>query len=64
MDVLSTVQLAQALGLHRYQIEYLIENGVIPDTPVKVAGRRVWTPHQVDDIRRILADRSKVAPTV
>jgi hypothetical protein len=56
--LLSTGELARELGVRRYQVEYLIETGVVEDTGFRLAGKRGWTQEQVDRIRTVLEKRA------
>lgn len=40
-------EVAARLGIKRYRLEYLLSNGILPDT-MRVGNRRVWTAQQVE----------------
>jgi DNA-binding transcriptional MerR regulator len=48
---------ADALGIARWQLAYLIERGVVPDASLRVPGRRLFNDDDVTRIRRALANR-------
>ena len=54
-QAVSTGDLARDIGLQRYQLEYLIETGAVPDTALRVAGNRVWSADQVEAVKRAVA---------
>ena len=55
----STGEVARALGIRRYQLEYLIETGAVADTRTRVAGKRVWTDEHIRAIEEALAARER-----
>ena len=46
---------AAELGLDRWRLAYLIERGTVPEASVKVPGRRLFTPSDVEAIQDALA---------
>lgn len=57
--LMATGDLARRLGIQRYQLEYLIATGAVPDTTVRVAGKRVWDLQHLEAIRAILDERQR-----
>jgi len=37
-------------GIKPYRIEYLLANGIVPEPELRISGRRVFTP---DDLQRL-----------
>jgi DNA-binding transcriptional MerR regulator len=50
---------AEAVGIPRWQLAYLIDRGVVPDASIRVPGRRLFTEEDVERIRRALAERAE-----
>jgi DNA-binding transcriptional MerR regulator len=55
--LLSSGELARELGIKRYQLEYMLEMDKLPDTPMRVAGKRIWSPAVVAQIKEILRQK-------
>lgn len=45
----TTGDMAARLGIKRYRLEYLLTNGILPDT-ARVGNRRLWTERQADEL--------------
>ena len=60
--LLSSGQFARALGIQPYKLEYLIATGVVPDTKLRVAGKRAWSQNELDIVREILAAKQAGMP--
>ena len=52
---------AEALGIPRWQLAYLIERGLVPDASLRVPGRRLFSDDDVNRIRRALTERAKTS---
>ncbi|MHB1425248.1 MAG: MerR family transcriptional regulator [Gemmataceae bacterium] len=50
---------AEALGIPRWQLAYLIERRIVPDASFQVPGRRLFTEEDINRIRQALAERAK-----
>ncbi len=55
----STKQLANHLGLKRYQIEHLIDTGKIPDSTLRVSNRRLFTQADVEIIESMIEEHKR-----
>jgi DNA-binding transcriptional MerR regulator len=53
-QLFTTKQVAERLGLQRHQIEYRIDRGIIPDSELRICGRRLFTEREVQTIEAIL----------
>lgn len=49
---------ADALGIARWQLAFLIERGIVPDASLRVPGRRLFNDEDVTRIRRALANHT------
>ena len=58
----TTGEVAARLGMPRWKLAYLVERGALPGPHVQVPGRRLFTPEDVDRIRRELAKRDTASP--
>jgi DNA-binding transcriptional MerR regulator len=47
---MSLKDVARVLDIKPYRIEYLLANGIVPEPQLRVAGRRLFTP---DDVQRL-----------
>jgi len=43
----STRDVAERLGLRRYQVDYLLETGRILEPALRVAGKRIWCAEEL-----------------
>lgn len=57
--LMSTGEVAKALGVPHYRIEYLISIGAISDTARRVAGKRAWSESEVQAARVVISAREK-----
>lgn len=57
--LMSTGEVAKALGIPHYRLEYLISIGAISDTARRVAGKRAWSETEVQAARVVISAREK-----
>jgi hypothetical protein len=50
----TTKQVAERLGMQRHQIEYRIDRRIIPDSKLRICGRRLFTEQEVQAIEAII----------
>ena len=55
----STGDVAERLGLRRYQLDYLLETNQILEPLQRVAGKRVWTKEELDRAEAVLRAKRK-----
>ncbi len=55
MEQISLKDVAALLGVRAYRIEYLLQHGLVPEPKLRIAGRRVFGPEDVANIRARLA---------
>ena len=55
-------EVAALVGRDRWRLAYLIERGVLPEASVRVRGRRLFTPDDVQQVRAALAARALGGP--
>jgi len=53
-------EVAAKLGVPRWRLAYWIEKETVPQPTATVPGRRLFTPDDVDRIRKQLANRNKL----
>lgn len=58
----STREVAEALGLRRYQLAYLLETHQVPEPALRVAGKRVWSKKEMEAAAARLQEQ-KTEPT-
>ena len=54
-QLLATGEVASAVGLPRWRLQYLLESGQLPPPSFVVAGRRLFTEEAVRRIEAVLA---------
>jgi DNA-binding transcriptional MerR regulator len=50
----TTRELAERLGMQRYQVMYRLDEGLIPDCKLKLGGRRFFSEEEVRNIEAIV----------
>ena len=63
MTLYSFGDAARQLGIARYRLNYLLEQGVIPEPRQRVGGRRMFTTADIENARQILAERRRHEPS-
>lgn len=63
MNLLSISGAAKTLGMSRDALQFAFRIGA-PEPAQRVAGRRVFTPHDLDAIQRWLNDRARTGRTI
>jgi DNA-binding transcriptional MerR regulator len=61
-QLLSSGEVARELGIARWQLLYLIERGTVPGAGQKVAGRRLFSPEDLRQVRSELERLGHVKP--
>ncbi len=54
---MSLRDVAALLNCKAYRIEYLLQHGLVPETKLRISGRRVFSPKDVANIRARLASK-------
>ena len=52
--LLSSGEAAEELGIPPYTLQYLLSTGTLPEPELRLAGKRVWCPGEIEKARRIL----------
>lgn len=50
---------AAELGIDRWRLAYLIERGAVPEASVKIPGRRLFTPSDIEAIEDAIASQER-----
>ena len=50
---------AAKLGIDRWRLAYLIERGTVPEASVKIPGRRLFTPSDIEAIEDAIASQEE-----
>ena len=61
MEQMSLKDVAALLGVKAYRIEYLLCHGLVPEPKLRIAGRRVFGPEDVANIRARLGHAETTA---
>lgn len=51
-------QAARLVGIKHHQLAYLIVTGAVEEPKLRIGGRRVFTPAEVERIRCVVAERA------
>ena len=57
---MSTGQAARAVGIREPQLQDILRRGKIDPPPPILAGRRVWSEDNVEQVRQYLAEREQL----
>jgi DNA-binding transcriptional MerR regulator len=55
--VYATGQVAKKTGLRRYQIDYLLETGRVPEPKTRAANKRLWSEEEIALVKRFVEER-------
>jgi len=50
---------AEQLGIDRWRLAYLIERSTVPEASVKIPGRRLFTPSDIEAIKDALESQEE-----
>jgi DNA-binding transcriptional MerR regulator len=57
-------EVARLVGQKAYRINYLLSTGAIPEPALRIGNRRVFTPDDVERVRRAFEERDGRAGAV
>lgn len=60
-ELLTTKQVAARVGLQRYQLTYRIDRGIIADSKLRIANRRLFSEEEVQAIEQTLKSDQSVS---
>jgi DNA-binding transcriptional MerR regulator len=54
---MSLKDISALLGVKAYRVEYLLTHGLVPETKLRISGRRVFGPEDVANIKAHFAKK-------
>ncbi len=58
MEHMSLKDVAHALGVKAYRVEYLLAHGLVPEPQLRVSGRRVFSQSDLETLRKHFSSKT------
>jgi DNA-binding transcriptional MerR regulator len=60
---MSLKDVAAALNVKAYRVEYLLAHGLVPEPKLRISGRRVFTTRDLETLRKHFSSKAAAEPT-